>query len=344
MSKKVRLIKAESALLQKVFDHFNVIGNWPNARKIYIETRELGNLWDIASGLGSHIILVGQKYQEDSRVILTVEGIKLCRGSDNLLGTFVKVLRLAIESFLADPERPHISSSQSVEKFGLSDVQCRQMYELFNVERGLYAGMSSNPERTTFEIRLSLDILRFEKCNTIGEYIAVVQSEREKFEKAAVNIDYQPLYGMTAEKVTLNPSLKKNILTLIKDPNLKAIIAQDLDEIEKAFNAEAWKSVSLLSGSVCEGLLWDLISHAEIKGSPGNIPDKNSSLSALSEFAEKQGLINKRVRSSLDLVRYSRNLIHPVLAIDDGTVTSAMAKASYIALEVFWEAARDLGV
>jgi hypothetical protein len=341
MSNKLKLTKPEQALLQAVFDHFDKTGGWPNNRKIYIAFRDKVNLWELSKRLGWNIIRTGEPRDQNSDVALTVEGMAACKGSETILEIFVQVIKYAIKQLLDEPQTPKIKSPLIRLELGLNDIQCKQIYAFFVNERGLYTGASYDNERQNYEINLPLEILRYEKIKDINDYINIVREERRKFEQAVDNLEYPSTLYSKQETVVFDPLIKGKILNLISNPGLKAIIAQDLNEIETGFNAKSWKSISLLCGSVCEGLLWNLIDQAKIDNAKGKMPNEDSDLYELVKFAVENNIINRRVERSSDVIRLTRNMIHPCIAMKDGTVTETGAKASYISLEVVVEAVEN---
>lgn len=95
----------------------------------------------------------------------------------------------------------------------------------------------------------------------------------------------------------------------IADDEFRASLQSDYREMAKAFEAEAWKAVHVLAGSVIEALLVEylVVSGAKPKGKD----PLTVSLSEAIEACELARVLSPRTGSLCDVVRDYRNLIHP---------------------------------
>lgn len=96
----------------------------------------------------------------------------------------------------------------------------------------------------------------------------------------------------------------------ISDLRFKSILERDYKELERCFEAECYKSVLVMSGSLIEAL----ISEFFINQPPVGYNDKKIlglTLGQLIDLALSEKLIDEKVKSLSSVVRGFRNLIHP---------------------------------
>lgn len=131
----------------------------------------------------------------------------------------------------------------------------------------------------------------------------------------------------------------------IKEAALRTILERDYREIQKAFIAECWKSVIIMSGGAIEAMLTDLLlqdsSRAKSAKKAPKDPDITRwDLAQLIDVAVELGLVNKGVDTLSHSVREYRNLVHPGNEIRQKL--SIEAEEAKIALEVLHMVHRDL--
>lgn len=331
------LTEKEIILLQMVFDYFNNNGAWPSSRKIQVKFRNDGDLWSVAEEIGRYIIVADDGNQEDSKTYLTVEGISLCNGSKQILDLFMRFLKICVERYLENPEDSRITATELKAKLKMVDREWLKFYQLFKNESNIWSGLSGNPDDPNFQITLSPRILRYDKLTTIDNYLEILWKQREKWEHSNYDSSYYTDLMIGQNGSIFNPTIKAGLPSLIRDQALKIVVTQDLEEIEKGFQTQSWKSICLLCGSVCEGLLWDVLQKANIQDPVGKKPNEKTDLFTLVKYAIENSIISRRVKSNLDAVRETRNLIHPGHAKNEGLVTRTMAEASYKLLETVFE-------
>ena len=102
----------------------------------------------------------------------------------------------------------------------------------------------------------------------------------------------------------------------INDPALKQCIERDYAEIQRAFIAQCWKSVIILSGGIIEAILTDLLLHNSVRAAGAvNTPKQHDStrwdLADLIKVAVELDLVSAGVEKLSHSVREYRNLVHP---------------------------------
>jgi hypothetical protein len=98
----------------------------------------------------------------------------------------------------------------------------------------------------------------------------------------------------------------------ITDDDLRHSLEQDLTELIRCHQANAWKAVHVLAGSIIEATLIDyLVSAGKIAAAAAY----KTTLAELIELAEQSGVLSRKSVELSSIVRDYRNLIHPGRAI-----------------------------
>src|SRR5438105_15681604 len=112
--------------MQLSFDHFHQIGAWPNVERLQRRLLRDGDHIDLYS-IGARIPseLGTDPVRVENRCYLTVPAIAFCSGSEEEIGDFLKVLKLAVERYLTEESDdaetyPVISSLELAESLVLS--------------------------------------------------------------------------------------------------------------------------------------------------------------------------------------------------------------------------------
>lgn len=94
----------------------------------------------------------------------------------------------------------------------------------------------------------------------------------------------------------------------ITDEGFRGSLESDYREMASAFNANAWKSVHVLAGSIVEAVLIDgLVAAGHISRDAGLKADLASAIAV----AKEKGIVDGRTADLSTVVRSYRNLIHP---------------------------------
>jgi hypothetical protein len=102
----------------------------------------------------------------------------------------------------------------------------------------------------------------------------------------------------------------------IFDENVRASLESDLCELRLCFDAKAWKAVHVLSGSIVEALLIDLII---VESYATRDEALKKDLGSALSLCKAKAAISARVYELASVIRGYRNLIHPgrVIRLDD---------------------------
>ena len=131
----------------------------------------------------------------------------------------------------------------------------------------------------------------------------------------------------------------------INDPALKQYIERDYAEIQRAFIAQCWKSVIILSGGIIEAILTDLLLHNSARAvGTASAPKQRDitrwDLADLIKVAVELDLVSAGVEKLSHSVREYRNLVHPGNELRNKLIFDA--EEAKIALEVVHILHRDL--
>jgi hypothetical protein len=142
------------------------------------------------------------------------------------------------------------------------------------------------------------------------------------------------------------PVTETREFSFVKDAELRKMIERDYTEIQRAYVAQCWKSVIILSGGAIETILLDLLQQnqgmamAASKAPKGKLDMTRWDLSDLINVAVELKLVSQGVEKLSQPVREYRNLVHPGNEIRNKLVFDA--EEAKIALEVLHIVHRDL--
>mgnify|MGYP001563996252 CR=1 FL=1 len=326
----LKVTELQHLLLQLVFDNFLVAGRWPKSHRLHVEFRHLGDFWEIASSVHWHILTSGDKYQHDSEAKLSIEGISMCTGSEATLKTFMHALNSCTQFYINAVEHHEgatLTFEHLVELTGFDEQQCGIACRLLTGEPRLLSSWTGFPDGKLTDFKLSPDILRFEHIQSAADYLATLHKERAHHAKVATRI--APLINVPHDTFVLESIAEMQSMTkhIIRDAKLCTSVLQDICEIERALATQSWKTVCVLSGSACEGLLNGAITHHS-KGDIG----QSSRLAELIEKAIRLNIVDPRVSKLADYLRENRNLVHPSLVPHSGAVKRMHACVSFALL------------
>ena len=97
---------------------------------------------------------------------------------------------------------------------------------------------------------------------------------------------------------------------------LRQTLESDYQELVKCYDAQAWKAVHILAGSIIEAILVDYVISENLMADDNAV---KTPLAKLVEVCRERGLISDRVSSLMTVIREWRNLVHPgrMLRLDE---------------------------
>src|SRR6266446_961512 len=141
------------------------------------------------------------------------------------------------------------------------------------------------------------------------------------------------------------PVTQTKEFTFVNSPELRKILERDYIEIQRAFIAQCWKSVIILSGGAIEAILMDFLlqnpstAQASVKAPKGKPDISRWDFADLINVSVDLGLASNGVEKLSHSVRDYRNLIHPGNEIRNKLTFNA--EEAKIALEVLHIVHRD---
>jgi hypothetical protein len=141
------------------------------------------------------------------------------------------------------------------------------------------------------------------------------------------------------------PVTQTRAFDFMHDSNLRKCVERDYAEIQRAFIAQCWKSVIILSGGTIEAILTDLLLHNAARAVSATSAPKQRDVSRwaltdLIKVAVELGLVSAGVEKLSHSVREYRNLVHPGNELRNKLTFDA--EEAKIALEVVHIVHRDL--
>lgn len=122
--------------------------------------------------------------------------------------------------------------------------------------------------------------------------------------------------------VRTSPVTEQLDFSFIREPSLRDILERDWDEAQRAYIAQCWKSVVILTGSAIEALLLDRVLRegaraTTAKSAPRKEPSKWE-LSELIKVAVEVAIVEPAAETLANAVRQYRNLVHPGVELRSG--------------------------
>jgi len=168
----------ERELIQSIFDHYNLMSEWPNSRRQGVELRHLGDYFQIAKEIGHQIVNVGDVYDEQAVSTLSIYGIYLCSGSEVLVNKFLAALKFLLDRYIEIPEIPLVESSEMIDAGIFLSGEEELFYQLLASGIGITSGSSLSNETWDFSLTLSHGILRYEKVENMDDFIKIAYPSR----------------------------------------------------------------------------------------------------------------------------------------------------------------------
>ena len=198
MGNRDNLSDSAIALLQAVFDHFNETGEWPNSFELHVELREMGDLWQNAGALGLNYI-DAQRNSDPSFTTLTVLGISVCRGSERILELFLSAVKYFVQKYIDNPRDSKVTGIELMMALKIEHNELTRLVKIMATGNRFSLGFENPSDPYSFAIRLSKDIINFEKVNTINDYLVLAypwefNKPEPQAEKKQSLWDYMPLY------------------------------------------------------------------------------------------------------------------------------------------------------
>lgn len=160
-----------SRCLQLVYDGFREAAVWPLAHELQRQQARAGTRFDVIAALEALPPELGWRGRDiEGRAQLSLRGIARCEGSSEDVNAFLGLVKLAYERYIGD-ESLTITSAELKEALDLSDLGIERLYQILQVESGLWRGIGKANE----EWNVMVDPERvwyFDSVDSLAEYFA----------------------------------------------------------------------------------------------------------------------------------------------------------------------------
>jgi hypothetical protein len=116
----------------------------------------------------------------------------------------------------------------------------------------------------------------------------------------------------------------RDALLPIKNELVRDLFNSDLSEVEKCYNAGAFKGCLVMCGAILEALVLDWLS--EIEGKDYFDPTINTQLKKMINILKDAAIISAQEAQTAHDIRNYRNLIHPQKSIENMPISKELCK------------------
>jgi len=333
---KKQLSEIEKEILNLIYITWKETGDWPNSLKMAIQFRKKIDLYEMANEFDYRFLRVGYPTQKDDKAKLSIYGIALCDNSDGDITLFMKIKNYFLNRFLQNPLEDEIHSDDIGHEFNLAKKDLKRFCELIDESHKLTRG-SSRDQDDNYSFRTSYDILKLENVIEIDELYKLSEGDylpprfggkKKEIPAGGSLVSWDQRGAYPQEIIDTGPEVKyMHNIEFIDDYKIRTLIENDLNELETALSVRAWKSATIIAGSIAESLLYfmfkknSIIAERNLKGWPDNV-----NIYDMVNLAFKHGMISKPDIPFYDILRIYRNQIHPGNSINENRPDEFVAK------------------
>lgn len=172
-----RPMDAQQELLHSVFAHFQKSGEWPQATRLQIKLRHLGNIAKIAAEVGPQLIIC-ERSSQGGVCRLTLKGVASCKGSDLDIQHFLWAVRALAARYLESEANDDFPLSDVVASLSLSDVELRRLGELVYDAPGIWRSIGRHQSGDVF-ISPSHRIWYLDDVQTLSDFYSALKRAEE---------------------------------------------------------------------------------------------------------------------------------------------------------------------
>lgn len=318
---------------QTVFEHFMAEGEWPLVKALQRRLHPLGNVRTIAATGRGELLMC--ESNSDGRCWLTLRGLEHFDQTGREVENYLAVARLAARRYLAGEEDVQIDQTAVVEDLGLSPEEAHRVGLVVRENNnGIWSSAGFNRDGGGFHFLPSDSAWYFHDVHSLED----LDRAREKQE--ADSREQQAGRGLFWDRETLEPAAPQELpvsrvsterLHLLQDVKIRELVEQDVDELNRAVEIGAWKSVGFLAGSCCEALLLDLLDSRPHEAREAFKGDENwrstKGLKQLADAARRLGWLAEGSAVLIAALKHWRDLIHPWRAAQHARATRETALA-----------------
>jgi len=189
----MELSNIQQLYIQTIFDYFHDQGTWPTyghvERKISqahrdFHMREVAR--DLPSGFGNAFAFNFDRNQE---AVLRIQAVYLCKGSEEELADFVRVLRFCVDKYFSFGENNlDVTSDELKEQLNMPEMSIRKVGRLIEAEGmfwGSYGRKDVEGNSWMFKLTPGMEgIALFDKVASIEQYLEKLDQRNKAFAAA----------------------------------------------------------------------------------------------------------------------------------------------------------------
>ncbi|HEX9939034.1 MAG TPA: hypothetical protein VGB15_17970 [Longimicrobium sp.] len=325
-------------LLNRIYSAFRETGEWPRSRKIELEFADEAEIDDIADDLGFEYVMCENPSRADAECRLGIRGLAECDGAEDDIRNFLSALPLFAEKY-KEANDGSLSTEEIQSKLGIDSRSMLRLTKILREAGRIWSscGLSQDGSGTFTPNRIAY---RVRNVKSIDEFYDTPTSTNRRSRPPPGYTSYPAATARTfAGSEAAGGSVVQIQLDLIRNADLRQLLAKDLRELELCFRLEAWKAVGVIAGSCCEAILLELLGR-----DPQLIPEKDRGdwqrkygLKDLARVAGSVGLLAPLERTMAEHLKEWRDLVHPIRQIGSPRPTQRTAKALISVLELLSE-------
>jgi hypothetical protein len=325
-----------------LYGRFRQSSAWPSTLALQIEFRASGNvrLWAAAAGRENVVCENGS----DGICRVTLRGLRRCPSARDDLSYFARAVSCMADAYIKNGPI-ELSMTTIAQSIGADSEAQSRLTALFSRDNKFWQSWQGHGRE--FRGVPHEDIIFFDGVDSldeIDERLARLDTEQRQIAELHWGTQGAPgraLIPATKDSAPLVPKIPTSLS--LRDPRLRAATASDLDELASHIRTGAWKSAAVLAGACLEALLLDLWLRNEDRAKEEwkkKWPD-SVGLNELAEGALKHGLISRDIRAFAGAITRARNLVHPLRAAAEPTITPAFVELLLSTLKLLNEELGD---
>jgi hypothetical protein len=283
----------------------------------------------------------------DGLCYLTLEGFAGLVGDDDpdLHGLWAILREIAARVGSGDDDKD-LSTVQLAEELGAETEQAHRIAQLIQNTRDVWSSGMGGRNAEDFIFTPYPDAWYFAEVRSFGDYRVALERKDEDAHLISKSRG-RGLWGNSQAFVDVpEPPWQKvpnGLADLISQPDLRRVVAADIDELNRAQEARAWKAVAFLAGSCCEAVLLEILHHCdpdEVQGFLGKGWETRKGIEALGSVAKRLNVISDHSFDVVGVVKKWRDLIHPWRAARRDHPTAEVARTLVALLELLFSELR----
>lgn len=163
-------------LLELVYARFREAGVWPNARKLRVDVRQIGDLVDLCREIGVNLIVTGSGNEAAEKTELRVGALEYLSEAEDDKQAIAGAIKVFVKQFVANGGEASVTAVALAEALGLDDNALRRLLEWLQFAPLV---LRNTMTKDTAGI-VGFDILKLEGVESFEGYLARVEESNAK--------------------------------------------------------------------------------------------------------------------------------------------------------------------